>query len=75
MQFEERQLVPIAPLKRDHTLDAMEKAPSAQPFRIAPFENGLFAVLEHIFGKAALETSASNIFRIAARPSSGRSAT
>jgi hypothetical protein len=29
MQFEERQLLPIAALKGDHTLDDMEKAASA----------------------------------------------
>src|SRR5579871_2021886 len=52
VELEERQLVPIAPLKCDLPINDMEEPASAQSLRVPPFQDGPLAVFEEIFPDA-----------------------
>ena len=47
--FQEREFVPISPLKYNFPFHYMEKAASAKPKRIFPFQNGPLAIFEDVF--------------------------
>lgn len=49
---DERQFVPIAPLKGDPSVNDMEEAAAAQPFWIPPFQDRPLAIRKQVFANA-----------------------
>jgi hypothetical protein len=52
VQLNERQLVPVASLKDDLSIDDMKKAATPQTERVAPFENHPFSIFEEVLNNA-----------------------
>jgi hypothetical protein len=69
VELHERELVPIAALKSVPSVDDAEKTAAAQSFRVAPFQDCSFSVLEeilwnadHLGGRKAGREHRSNVF-------------
>ncbi len=47
------ELVPVAPLEDDLIVDDVEESAAPEPERVAPFQNGPFAILENLLDDAS----------------------
>jgi len=52
VKSEEGQLISIAPLKCDASVNDVEEAASTQSLRVPPLQDGPLAILEEVFGNA-----------------------